>query len=189
MAGADGLLRLLRRLNRHVAHAAGAAWLGCAGLVVADTVLRRMGAGFGGTDEVAGYVMAIATAWSLAYALTERAHVRIDLIRGRLGDAGRAALDLLALAALSGVALAVAWRCWPVLERSLANGSRANTPLETPLWWVQAPWMAGWAWFAATCVALTAIALRELLRGRAGSVEAAAGLAPEPAPASPEAAR
>ncbi len=44
----------------------------------------------------------------------------------------------------------IALRCWPVLERSLSNMSRANTPLETPLWLVQGPWVAGWVWFAIT---------------------------------------
>ena len=177
------MLAGLRRANRHVAHAAGAAYLGCAVLVVLDILLRRVGAGFGGTDEIAGYVMAVATAWGLSWALCERAHVRIDLVRGRLPGRGRAALDLLAMLALSGVALTVAWRCWPVLERSLLNGSRANTPLETPLVWAQAPWLAGWAWFALTSLALTAIAAAETMRGRPDAVDAAIGLVPEQAEA------
>ena len=34
-------------------------------------------------------------------------------------------------ATLAAVALTVAWKGWGVLARSLANSSRANTPLET----------------------------------------------------------
>ena len=75
----------------------------------------------------------------------------------------------------------IAWRAWPVLERSLLNSSRANTPLETPLAWVQTPWMLGWAWFAFTAWALLALALWALLRGDGDTARRAAGLGDETA--------
>ncbi len=39
---------------------------------------------------------------------------------------------------------------WPVLGKSLSNGSTANTPLATPLWIPQLLWLSGYAWFAIT---------------------------------------
>ena len=116
--------------------------------VLLDIVLRQLGHSFGGTDEISGYVMAIATSWGMGYALMELGHVRIDLIRSRVGGLGRALFDLFAMLALSGTVTLIAIRAWPVVERSLANSSRANTPLETPLALVQIPWFAGWLWFA-----------------------------------------
>jgi len=56
--------------------------------------------------------------------------------------------DLVAMLALSGTVTLIAFKCWPVVQRSLHNSSRANTPLETPLAMVQLPWFAGWIFFA-----------------------------------------
>ena len=173
MAGT--LLSRIRRANRWVALLVGLGLLATAGLVMVDIVLRQLGASLGGTDELSGYAMAIASAWGMGYAFCELAHVRIDVLRARLAPPGRAALDLLALAATAGVLAAIAWRCWPVVARSLANGSRANTPLETPLAWVQLPWMAGWVWFALTVWAVTACALVLILRGDLAQAERAVG--------------
>lgn len=173
---AETILDGLRRLNRWVALAVGVGLLLCAGVVLLDVVLRRFHASFGGTDEISGYVMAIATSWGMAYALTELGHVRIDLIRSRGGPLIRSLLDLFSLAVLAGTVSLIAWRCWPVLERSLANGSRANTPLETPLAWVQAPWMAGWIWFAVVSWMMVLAAGALVLKGRHDAVDKRIGV-------------
>lgn len=173
------LVATLRRVNDAVAVAVGLLLLLCVGFILADVTLRRLGAGLGGTDEISGYVMAGATSWGMAYALATLAHVRIDLLRQRLAAPGRAALDLLALAALAGVAATVAWFGWGVLARTLANDARANTPLETPLWIPQALWWSGWVWFAMVAVALWLSAALLVLRGDAGGAEAAIGVRDE----------
>ena len=169
------IVAALRRINDAIAVAVGGALLLCVLFILADVALRRLGASLGGTDEISGYVMAGATSWGLAYALTALAHVRIDLLRQQAAPMGRAALDLLALTALAGVALVVAWKGWGVLARSLANGARANTPLETPLWLPQALWWSGWAWFALCSALLLGAAAALLLRGDAAGVDAAIG--------------
>ncbi|MGX0875391.1 TRAP-type C4-dicarboxylate transport system permease small subunit [Roseovarius sp. MBR-154] len=162
---AVALLDALRRINRGVAIAVGLFLLACAAFVLSDILLRQVEASFGGTDEISGYVMAIATSWGMGYALMELGHVRIDLIRSRGGAVTRALFDLFALATLAGTVTLVAWWSWPVVERSLNNASRANTPLETPLALVQIPWFAGWVWFAlVSWLTLTAAALLVLRR-------------------------
>lgn len=166
----------LRRANAWLAIGTGAMLLACAAFVLLDVALRGLGLhSFGGTEEIAGYAMALATAWGMAYTLLELGHVRIDLLRARGGAGIRAAADVASMATLSAVVTFIAIQCWPVLERSLVNGSRANTPLETPLAWVQAPWLAGWAWFALVSCALTALSLSMILRGHAGETEAVIG--------------
>ena len=70
--------------------------------MLADIVLRQLGSSFGGTDEISGYVMAIATSWGMAFTLLELGHVRIDILRGRAGDLGRALFDLFAMLVLTG---------------------------------------------------------------------------------------
>lgn len=176
---AEAMLGTMRRVNRWLALAVGWGLLLCAAAVLLDVVLRQVARSFGGTDEVSGYVMAIATSWGMAYALSELGHVRIDLIRSRGGPLQRSLFDLFALAVLAATVTLIAVKCWPVLERSLANSSRANTPLETPLALVQLPWMAGWVWFAfASWVTLAAAALL-VVRGDHAGVDRAIGIVSE----------
>ena len=76
---------------------------------------------------------------------------------------------------MAGTVTLIAIRCWPVLARSLANSSRANTPLETPLAWVQAPWFAGWVWFALVSWLTLIAAVLLVIKGRFEQSEAAIG--------------
>jgi TRAP-type C4-dicarboxylate transport system permease small subunit len=172
---AELLLQRLRSLNVLVAILIGVLLMACVVFVLADIVLRQMGSSLGGTDEISGYVMAIATSWGMAYTLTELGHVRIDLLRSRAAGRGRAAFDLFSLLTLSLTISLIAWWSWPVLERSLANASRANTPLETPLAWVQTPWLLGWLWFAVVSWLTLLAALSLVAKGKFDASEAAIG--------------
>ena len=145
---AEQFLRRLRRINRVVAIIVGMIFLACAGLVLVDIVLRRLGTSLGGTDEISGYVMAIGTAWGMAFALLELSHVRIDFLRSNVSAKWRSYMDLFSMFALASTILIIAVQCWPVVATTIQNDSRANTPLETPLVLVQVPWFAGWVWFA-----------------------------------------
>ncbi|WP_425093433.1 TRAP transporter small permease subunit [Tropicimonas sp. S265A] len=172
---ADTILRWMRAVNRIVALGVGLMLLICAAFVLADIVLRQLGSSFGGTDEVSGYAMAIATSWGMAYTLLELGHVRIDLVRSRLPDWPRALLDLFAMLVMTLVISLIAYKCWPVVGNSLANNSTANTPLETPLALVQIPWFAGWLWFALSAwITLLAAALL-VVKGRLKDSENAIG--------------
>lgn len=165
----------LRTINRIAALVVGVMLLACAGFVLADILLRQVGASFGGTDEISGYVMAIATSWGMGYTMLELGHVRIDLLRSRCAPIGRCLFDLFSMVMLSGTIVVVAFWCWPVLARSIKNGSTANTPLETPLAMVQGPWFAGWLWFAMMACLTTLIALVLILRGEFSKSENAIG--------------
>lgn len=148
--------RGLARINTGLALVCGLALVATVGMVLLEIVLRRVaGRGLGGSDEIAGYVMAGVAAWGLAYALTERAHVRIDVATARLPLPGRAGFDLLALLATGFVAGTVTFYAWRVLSRSIQRNSTANSPLETPLWIPQSVWFAGWVWLTAVAVLLT----------------------------------
>ncbi|WP_300031890.1 TRAP transporter small permease subunit [uncultured Roseobacter sp.] len=171
----QNIIAQLRRINRGIAMLVGLMLFACAGVVLLDIILRRFGGSLGGTDEISGYVMAIATSWGMAFTLLELGHVRIDLLRSRAGDTVRSLFDVFSMTVMSGVIVMIAIKAWPVLERSLSNGSRANTPLETPLAWVQTPWFAGWVWFAVVSCIMTLAALSLTLKGRHDEVEASVG--------------
>ena len=169
------LIDILRRLNRGVALVVGLGLLLCAAFVLTDILMRRFGTSLGGTEEIAGYTMALATSWGMSYALMELGHVRIDLLRSRAGSFGRSLFDVFSMIVMSGVIVTIALKAWPVVERSLTMGSRANTPLETPLAWVQVPWFAGWVWFALMSCVVTLVALSLMLKGRAAETESFVG--------------
>lgn len=169
------LINTLRKLNRSIALIVGLGLLGMAAFVVADIALRQVHASFGGSEELAGYAMALVSSWGMAYALLELGHIRIDLIRSRTGSTARALFDIFSMIVMSGVVVTIAIKCWPVVERAVDNGSRANTPLATPLAWVQIPWFAGWVWFAIMTCLVTLAAIGLLLRGRSAETEAFIG--------------
>ncbi len=158
------MLAAIRRTNRFIALLVGLVLTGTVILIIAEILLREVGISLGGAEEISGYVMAGVASWGMSYALTELAHVRIDLIRLRLERRGRAMLDLIAIVALAGVASLVAFQCWPVLEKTLERGSRANTVLETPLWIPQTIWLSGWIWFAVSSCLLVILTLVLLMR-------------------------
>lgn len=172
---AQDILTFLRKLNRVVAILVGIGLLLVAAFVLSDILLRQIGASFGGTDEISGYAMAIAAAWGMSYTLLELGHVRIDLLRSRLASRGRVLMDLFSMLVLTLTISLLAQKCWPVLAKSLANDSRANTVLETPLWWVQVPWFAGWIWFALMAWVTLVAALALFLRGDFDQTEKAIG--------------
>lgn len=169
------LIETLRRLNRGIAILVGLGLLGCAGFVLLDIVMRQVSTSLGGTKEIAGYTMALATSWGMAFTLLELGHIRIDLLRTRAASFGRALFDVFSMTVMSGVIVLIAIKAWPVVERSLTNDSRANTPLETPLVSVQLPWFMGWVWFAVVSCLVTLAALSLLLKGRGAETEDFAG--------------
>jgi len=172
------MLSTLRQCNRFVAIAVGLMFLCCAGLVLIDIILRRLGSSLGGTDEIAGYVMAIGTAWGMAAAMLELTHVRIDFLRTLAKEKIRVLFDLVALFALSCTVSIIAVQCWPVVSTTLKNSSRANTPLETPLAWVQIPWFAGWVWFSFMAWLILVSAALLVLKGKFAETERAIGIFP-----------
>ena len=165
------LINRLRKLNRTIALIVGLGLLGMTAFVVADIALRQVHASFGGSEELAGYAMALVSSWGMAYALLELGHIRIDLLRSRTRGTLRALFDIFSMIIMSGVVVIIAIKCWPVVERAIQNESRANTPLATPLAWVQIPWFAGWLWFAVMACLVTLAAISLFVRGRAAETE------------------
>jgi TRAP-type C4-dicarboxylate transport system permease small subunit len=165
------MMHRLRVINKGVALVVGFGLLLCAAFVLTDIIMRQIGTSLGGTEEIAGYAMALATSWGMSFTLLELGHVRIDLVRTRFQTFGKALFDVFSMIVMSGVIITIAIKAWPVLERSIVNGSRANTPLETPLVWVQMPWFAGWVWFAVMSTLTTLAALSLLLKRRHADTE------------------
>lgn len=80
------LLSCLFRLSQFAVWLGGAMMLVSAVMVSTDVIARKiLGITMGGSDEISGYLFAIATAFAFPYALLHRANVRIDVAYMRLG--------------------------------------------------------------------------------------------------------
>ncbi len=67
-------------------------------LIGIDVLMRKfLNRSIGGADELAGYALAIGTAWGLGAALIDRAHIRIDSLYVLFPRKLRLLLDLAAL--------------------------------------------------------------------------------------------
>ena len=165
------ILAAAHHLSRWGLWLGGALILLSAVLIGVDVVIRKLfAASIGGADELAGYALAIGTAWSLAATLLDRAHIRIDSFYMLLPGMVRALLDVLGLVLFLGFFALVGWHGIGVLEQSWAASSRSQSALETPLILPQALWLAGLAVFVAIGVVLLVAALRRLLAGDRGGV-------------------
>ena len=74
-------LRLIDRIARASAWVGGIALMGSALMISIDLLLRRLfGFSMGGADEIAGYVLAVVSAWAFPIALLKRSHLRVDIL-------------------------------------------------------------------------------------------------------------
>src|SRR5690625_1958421 len=180
MASAAAVLEwLLRRatwISRLGIWAGGLLLMAAVVMIVVEILMRRtVGWSFRGAHELSGYVLAISAAWSFAFALQEKAHIRVDVFYARLQPRWRAILDLLALTLTGLFALVSAQQTLGVLSTSIVRNSTANTPLSTPLWIPQILWWSVLAWFAVVTLLLWIRILIALLAGDLGRVDQLAG--------------
>ena len=164
------MIGLARRLTRFGLWFGGALVLAAAMLIGVDVTLRKFfNASIGGADELAGYALALGTAWSLGAALLERAHIRIDSLYVLLARPVRLALDFAGVALLLAFFGLVARHGWSVVQQSWVSGSRSQSALATPTVIPQSVWLAGLAFFFVIGVALLAHALMLIARGNAAA--------------------
>ena len=155
----------------------GFALLGCALLIGIDLILRKtLGVSVGGADEIAGYVLAITSAWAFPVTLLKRSHIRVDIVYARLGLKPRVMLDLFALTCMGLMVSALVYHAWSVLGDSIDYNSVSNTPLQVPQWIPQTLWFAGYAFFALALLSLMITCLGHLLRGRWQAVSTLIGI-------------
>jgi TRAP-type C4-dicarboxylate transport system permease small subunit len=145
-------------------------------LISADVILRKTASiTLGGADELAGYAMAIACAWSFSYVLLNRGNVRVDALYQHLPGAATIALDLLAVVALGVLAGVFAWYGHEVLATSWSLASRSNSELKAPLWLPQGMWWLGLLQFVLTAAILLLRALVLFGAGRRAELKTLIG--------------
>lgn len=161
-----GVLAAAHQVSRFGLWFGGTLILIAAVLIGVDVVLRKfLAQSIGGADELAGYALAIGTAWGLGAALIERAHIRIDSLYVLFAAPLRVLLDVAGLVLFVGFFALVAWHGRGVLEQSWSSGSRSQSALETPLIVPQVIWFAGLLLFFAVGLVLLVEALRRIVAG------------------------
>src|SRR3954449_13351596 len=162
----DPALTGVRRFARWGLWFGGALVLLAAVLIGIDVLMRKfLDRSIGGADELAGYSLAIGTAWGLGAALLDRAHIRIDSLYVLFPQKLRLALDVAALLLLVGFFALVSWHGLGVVSQSWTSGSRSQSALETPTVIPQALWIVGLLGFVVVGVLLFLYALGMIMRG------------------------
>src|SRR5712675_1355404 len=154
-------------------YVAGWGFILCAGFITFDVFARRF-AGFSSqaTTELTGYALAFGISWALAHALTQRAHIRIDVLINYLPDRLRYPMHLLSLMALAVFMGFIAKGAWDLVDESILFRATDISLLRTPLWIPQGLWAFGIIVFLALILLLLVETTLLMLAGRGREAEA-----------------
>ena len=153
------------RISIAFGYLAGAVYVVLAFFITYDALARKWGAALGVpttqvTDEISGYMLALAATWGLAYALRSGSHVRVDVLFPYFAPRLRAAADVIAMLLMALFAGVVSWKIWALVADSWQSGLRSSTYLLTPLYVPQLILGVGFTLLtlAALCLALAMLA-------------------------------
>lgn len=183
-----GLQTIKRRLDTFflwTGYMAGILFALLAFFITYDVLARKWGYALGipttrVTDEISGYIMALAVTWGFAYTLRTDGHVRIDVLLPHLPPRLRRGVDFIALVSTGFLACLFAWKVWTLVLDSWQSDMRSSTYLLTPMWIPQGILGIGFSFLAIAAVFTPVCELVEgimLRRHRAAAPENPAGQA------------
>ena len=173
----DRLLRSSERFSLWAVWVSGFITLSSVLLISFEVVARKFfGFTTGGADELSSYAFAISTAWSLAFAVLQRANVRVDALYGKFPIRVCAFLDWLSLIAMGIFMVYMTRYAFDVVGTSWENQSTATTPLATPLWIPQGLWFMGLIWMCLVLAIMMARASIALITGDLQTVRTLCGV-------------
>jgi TRAP-type mannitol/chloroaromatic compound transport system permease small subunit len=162
-------MRALDRLFAWPAYLAGGLYVLLAFFVTYDVLARKWGSIVGlpttrVTDEISGYMLALAATWGFAYTLRADAHVRVDVLFPYMARRVRAVVDFFALVLMAVFASVISWKIWTLVVDSLESDIRSSTYLLTPLYIPQGILGVGFSLLALAALvsAVAALAGRKL---------------------------
>jgi TRAP-type C4-dicarboxylate transport system permease small subunit len=154
---------------------AGALYILLAFFVTYDVLARKWGSSVGlpttrVTDEISGYMLALAATWGFAFTLRTGGHVRVDVLFPYMPRRLRTAVDFIAQVLMAAFASIIAWKIWSLVADSMQSDMRSSTYLLTPLYIPQGILGIGFSLLAlaATVTALSILAGWESPEASAG---------------------
>ena len=131
--------RVMDRLFLWTGYMSGSLFAALAFFITYDVIARKWGHVLGipttrVTDEISGYIMALAVTWGFAYTLRTEGHVRIDVLLPYMPRRLRRVADFLAMWTTGFLACLFAWKVWLLVIDSWQTGMRSSTYLLTPMW-------------------------------------------------------
>lgn len=142
--GLDNLLTATRQVCRLAAWFGGSLFILISFLITVEIVLRKFfNSTIGGADELTGYALAAGASWSFGFAVLERAHIRVDSLYILMPSRLRAALDVVALAAMLLFFALILYFALIMFADTIRIGARSRTSLYTPLVIPQTIWLLG----------------------------------------------
>jgi len=165
------------RITRWLAWISGGFLLfGCAGLITLDVVTRYfLNRTVFESFELSGYALAASVALGMAYTISARSNIRIDLVSSRLPLRARIALDFVAHLGLTLLALVIAWYATQTWLQSQKLEAKSISILQVPLVVPQGIWLFGLCWFALFACLVAGRAAASLLRRDLAAVQSLIG--------------
>jgi TRAP-type mannitol/chloroaromatic compound transport system permease small subunit len=147
------------------------------GFIAVEVLARKfLAVSTKGADELSGYTLAIVSVWAFSYALIHKGHIRIELLYTRQSRLGKRIMDLFSLFSLAVFMAVLTFFSCQVLSTSVMRLSRANTPLQTPLWIPQSLWFLGIVFFSLLILLHLFYSLKWFFQKKYSAVESLIGL-------------
>lgn len=177
MAFLDKLLLGLEGVSLRLVWLSGGLLILAAAIVTVDVFFRKVfGVSMAGADEITGYAFGSSIMLSLSYAMIHRSNIRIDAAYQHMPAPIRAFLDVFGMILLVGFVGYVMWRSGFLLADTYEFGSRAITPLRTPLAIPQTLWFGGMVFAVITGIILIITGIVGLIKGDWRSVSQRLGI-------------
>ena len=149
---ATAIDRALRRLYTACGAVAAVAIALIAVLVATSITSRLLGIYIGGLNEGAGYMMAAAGSFGLAYTFKTGGHIRVDLVIGTLPARARHISEAIALALTTVAIIYLSWFMVRMVNISWKFGDLSDGSDGLPIWIPQLPAAIGFVIFAVALI-------------------------------------
>jgi len=171
-----GVVKKLEKISSWSVIVCGLLLMGMSLFIALEVVLRKFfSVSTKGADELSAYTFAIICSWSLSYTLIKKGHIRIDFLYSKLPSLTQRFLDVVAFLALAAFVTPLTYYTSMTLVTSIVRNSKANTPLQTPMWIPQALWFSGLLFFFIVVICYTVVILRMAWKRQFDDIEDFAG--------------